>query len=303
MVLQESVTKISWKDSLHKRESAISHGSRRPQTETAGAHQWGKPVVSSRQRGIKPQRRNAGGRESEQHSYHPQPKPSSVQSAVECVHQESVSTATSERTRFDHQPPQKSSSARNEPYIYYNYYYYSPDVILCGWLCSKHQLTYYYYYYYYYHYYYYYYYYCLPSTPLILRRPRDSGVGLSSRPHYSHTYSPHWARIHVTGSATLPDPRWRHGVLSEARVAAPGTVHGSEEGAGATVWGGRGRGIWWHVACPCPLSDGKRADIRERLSYNTRWGYKTNSLISNICDRSDCQACEKMKTKPDKRLM
>ena len=57
MMLQESVTKSSWRESLHRRESAISHGSRRPQTETAGAHQWEKPVVSSRQRGIKLQRK------------------------------------------------------------------------------------------------------------------------------------------------------------------------------------------------------------------------------------------------------
>ena len=57
VVLQESVTKISRRDSLHRRESAISHGSTRPQTETAGAHQWEKPVVSLRQRDIKPQRK------------------------------------------------------------------------------------------------------------------------------------------------------------------------------------------------------------------------------------------------------
>ena len=36
---QESVTKISQTDSLQRRESAVSHGSRRPQTGTAGAHQ------------------------------------------------------------------------------------------------------------------------------------------------------------------------------------------------------------------------------------------------------------------------
>ena len=111
MMLQEIVTKISWRDSLHRRESAISHGSRRPQTETAGTHQWEKPVVSSRQRGIKPQRKNTGGRKSEQHPYHPLPKPSSVQSAIGGAHQESVSTATKKQARIDHQP----SSARNEP--------------------------------------------------------------------------------------------------------------------------------------------------------------------------------------------
>ena len=59
-----------YKDQLQSqllRESAISRGSGRPQTETAGAHQREKPVVSSRQRGIKPQSKNAGGRKSEQH--------------------------------------------------------------------------------------------------------------------------------------------------------------------------------------------------------------------------------------------
>ena len=62
VALQESFTKINWNDSLHRRESSISQGSRRPQTETAGAHQWEKTVASSRQRGMKPQRKNAGGR-------------------------------------------------------------------------------------------------------------------------------------------------------------------------------------------------------------------------------------------------
>ena len=46
-----------WRDSLHRQESAISHGSRRPQTEAVGAHQWEKPVVSSRQRGMKPEKK------------------------------------------------------------------------------------------------------------------------------------------------------------------------------------------------------------------------------------------------------
>ena len=64
---------------------------------------------------MKPQRKNAGGRKSEQHPYHPHPKPSSVQSAVGGAHQESVSTATKEHARIDHQPSQQSSSARNEP--------------------------------------------------------------------------------------------------------------------------------------------------------------------------------------------
>ena len=59
MVLQESVTKIRWRDSLHRWESAISHDSRRPQTKTAGTHQWEKSVVRLRQRGIKLQRKKS----------------------------------------------------------------------------------------------------------------------------------------------------------------------------------------------------------------------------------------------------
>ena len=38
VVLQESVSKTSRRDTLHRGESAIRHGSRKPQTETTGAH-------------------------------------------------------------------------------------------------------------------------------------------------------------------------------------------------------------------------------------------------------------------------
>ena len=85
---------------------------------------------------MKPQRKVAGGRKSVQHPNHPQPKPSSVQSAVGCAHQESVSTATNERAKIDHQPSQKSSSARNEPSMCYRVhlcYYVAHDTmyIIC----------------------------------------------------------------------------------------------------------------------------------------------------------------------------
>ena len=40
----------------------ISCGNRKPHTEIVGVHQWVVPVVSLRQRGIKPQRKDAGGR-------------------------------------------------------------------------------------------------------------------------------------------------------------------------------------------------------------------------------------------------
>ena len=123
VMLQESITKISWRESLHRQESAISHGSRRPQTETA-AHQWKKPVVSLRQRGIKLQRKNAGGRNCKQHPYHPYLKPLSVQSAVRGAHQESVSTATNKHARTDHhlsnKPRLQGRSHHYQTIIYLN---------------------------------------------------------------------------------------------------------------------------------------------------------------------------------------
>ena len=48
---------------------------------------------------MKPQNKDSGGRKSEQHPNHPQRKPSSVQSAAECEHQEADSTATNEHAR------------------------------------------------------------------------------------------------------------------------------------------------------------------------------------------------------------
>ena len=52
---------------------------------------------------MKPQRKDAGGRNSEQHPNHPQLKPSPVQSTAGPVHQESDSTATNEHAKTDHQ--------------------------------------------------------------------------------------------------------------------------------------------------------------------------------------------------------
>ena len=49
---------------------------RRPQTETAGAHQREPPVTNSRQTSMKPQRKDTGGRKTEQHPIHRQPKTS-----------------------------------------------------------------------------------------------------------------------------------------------------------------------------------------------------------------------------------
>ena len=118
MVLQESVKTSS--------EETAGTGRNQPSVMAAEglrprqlfAHQREKPVVSSRQRAMKLQRKDAGGRKSEQHPSHPHPKPSSVQGAVECVHQKSDSTATNECARLDHQSSPESSSAGNQPSLF-----------------------------------------------------------------------------------------------------------------------------------------------------------------------------------------
>ena len=100
VVLQESIAKTSWADNLYRWESPISHGNRRPQAE---------PVLSLRHRGmnlIKLQRKDAGGWKSEQHTNCPQPKPSSVQSVIRSVHQESDCTDTNEHAKTGYHIPQ-----------------------------------------------------------------------------------------------------------------------------------------------------------------------------------------------------
>ena len=62
---------------------------------------------------MKPQRKDTGGRKSEQHPNLPQLKPSSVQITVECALQESDSTAINDHARTDHQSSKKSSFASN----------------------------------------------------------------------------------------------------------------------------------------------------------------------------------------------
>ena len=118
--LQESTRKCDrgaprkrYKDQLKRQlaQAGISHQSW--QQETSDRDSWRSSV---RKANCKFEaethvaaKKNAGDRKSEQHPYHPQPKPSTVQSAVGCAHQESVSTATNERARIDHQP------SRNPP--------------------------------------------------------------------------------------------------------------------------------------------------------------------------------------------
>ena len=107
------------KDQLkrHLAQTGISHQSW--QQEASDRDSWRSSVrkascelEAERHRAAKEKRRR---QKSEQHPYRPHPKPSSVQSAVGCAHQESVSTATNEHARIDHQPSKQSSSARNEP--------------------------------------------------------------------------------------------------------------------------------------------------------------------------------------------
>ena len=57
---------------------------------------------------MKPQRKIAGGRKSEQHLNHPQPTPSPVQSAVGSGRQESDAIATNKHARIDHQLSKQS---------------------------------------------------------------------------------------------------------------------------------------------------------------------------------------------------
>ena len=59
---------------------------------------------SKQRHGAAKERRRIGGRKSKQPPNHLQPKPSSVQSAVESAHHESDSTATNHHVRTDRQP-------------------------------------------------------------------------------------------------------------------------------------------------------------------------------------------------------
>ena len=103
-------------------QAGISH--RSWQQEASDRDSWRLSVrkaCRSRQRDMKPRRKDALGRKSEQHPNHPQPTHSSVQSAVECVHQKSHSTATHEHARTDRQPskhPRLRGISQQQYYIY-----------------------------------------------------------------------------------------------------------------------------------------------------------------------------------------
>ena len=65
-----------------------------------------KSPAGSRQRGIMPQRKGAGGRQSEQPPNYHHPKLFVIYSAVGSAHQELDATATNEHVRTYHQPSQ-----------------------------------------------------------------------------------------------------------------------------------------------------------------------------------------------------
>ena len=64
---------------------------------------------------MKLERKDGGGRKSQQHPNYPQPKPSPVQSAVESAHQESDSKATNMHAKTGHQPSPKSLFTKSQP--------------------------------------------------------------------------------------------------------------------------------------------------------------------------------------------
>ena len=96
-----------YKDRLKRQlaQAGINHQSW--QQEASDRDSWRSSVTkaSQRQRGMKPLRKDSGGRKSEQHFNHALPKPSSVQSAVGGSHQESESTITDEHAGTDHNLP------------------------------------------------------------------------------------------------------------------------------------------------------------------------------------------------------
>ena len=88
------------------------NGNRRPQTETAGVHQREMPVVSSRQRAMKPQRHRRAC--SIPIILSPNLRLSKVQQGL-CIMNPTLQLPLYRQVCKNYQPPQKSSSVRNEP--------------------------------------------------------------------------------------------------------------------------------------------------------------------------------------------
>ena len=114
-----SAPRKRYKDQLKRQlaRAGISHQSRQQEASDRDSRRSSvrKENRKFETEGMKPRRKDVEGRKSEQHPSHIQSKPSPVQSAVGCAHQEPDSTAANEHARTDHQPFQTSSSARNQP--------------------------------------------------------------------------------------------------------------------------------------------------------------------------------------------
>ena len=92
MMLKKERKKKHYKDQLKRRlaQAGINHQSWQQESpdldsQRSLARKASRKFKAQRQ----PQRKEAGGRKSEQQPHHPQPNPLSDQSAVECAHQES----------------------------------------------------------------------------------------------------------------------------------------------------------------------------------------------------------------------
>ena len=99
-----------YKDQLKRQLAQLRINIQSWQQESSDQDRWRssvrKAIINSRQRGMKPQRKYAGGRKREQHPNHPQPKPSPVQSSVRSAHRELNFAATNKHAKIDHQPSQ-----------------------------------------------------------------------------------------------------------------------------------------------------------------------------------------------------
>ena len=107
MMLKKERKKKHYKDQLKRRlaQAGINHQSWQQESpdldnQRSLARKASRKFKAQRQ----PQRKEAGGRKSEQHPNHPQLKPSFVQRAVGSVYHASDSTAISEHETTDHQP-------------------------------------------------------------------------------------------------------------------------------------------------------------------------------------------------------
>ena len=85
------------------------------------SHNWSNHVFCLRRRGIKPQRKNAGGRKSEQHPYHPRPKPFVCPKCSKpgvCIKNQSLQLPTSMQELTINLPPNPRSRGKTHHHHY-----------------------------------------------------------------------------------------------------------------------------------------------------------------------------------------